>query len=423
VKALVFERRPLRFAGARLASALAGSGAGARIGPLKLIDADPPRPPGEDFVSVRPLLAGICGSDLALLDGASSRYFEPLVSFPFVPGHEVVGIAEHRGVAERVVVEPVLGCEPRGLPPCPACATGKRGRCQRIEAGRLEPGLQIGYCASTGGGWSEAGLVAHRSQLYTVPDDLSDEAAVLVEPAACACHAVLRGNMPGGARVAVLGAGTLGLLVAAACRQLGDPGALLVGAKYEHQRDLARRLGADAAVVPSELGRAVRRHTRGFVAGRRFAEGADIVFDCVGTSESITDALAMVRPGGAVVLVGMPARVALDLAPLWHREVALVGAYAYGTERIEHPERAERPTFELALELVAEAKAEQFVSAAYPLDDYEAAIAHAGQAGQRGAIKVVFDLRDHARRDRPRARRQATLAKTTSSTRTQTRRP
>ena len=96
MKALVFERNLPRFAASRVASLL-GSGRGAGIGPLQLLEAGAPELPGEEWFHLTPLLSGICGSDLATLDGRSSRYFEDLVSFPFVPGHEVVGMLESAG--------------------------------------------------------------------------------------------------------------------------------------------------------------------------------------------------------------------------------------------------------------------------------------------------------------------------------------
>jgi threonine dehydrogenase-like Zn-dependent dehydrogenase len=114
----------------------------------------------------------------------------------------------------------------------------------------------------------------------------------------------------------------------------------------------------------------------------------------------------MVRPRGRVVLVGMPGRVRLDLASLWHREVALVGAYAYGIEAPGPvdpgaPEPAGVRTFDLALEVVAAARTGRFVSATYPLERFEEAVAHAGAAGRRGSVKIAFDLRADAPRPRP----------------------
>ncbi|HUO47915.1 MAG TPA: zinc-binding dehydrogenase [Acidimicrobiales bacterium] len=404
MRALLFERNLPRFAAARVAAMVAGSGRGAGVSPLRLTDVDPPELPGAGWHRVRPTLAGICGSDLATLDGKSSRYFEELVSFPFVPGHEVVGVVDEAagltadgdvagaGLAPRtrVVVEPVIGCIPRAIsPPCPACAEGRTGGCERVAFGHLSPGLQIGYCTDTGGGWSTAGLVAHRSQLHVVPDHLSDEDAVMVEPTACAVHAALDAEVDAGDVVAVLGAGTLGLVTIAALRTLTEPGTLLAGAKHPQQRRLAGELGADIVVTPEQLPRAVRRRSGSLANASQLTGGADIVVDCVGSAESLRQSLAMVRPRGRIVLVGMPGSVHVDLATLWHREVALTGAYAYGTEEVDG---VSRRTFDIAMEVVAAQRLGRLVSARYPLERFEEAVAHAGAAGRRGAVKIVFDL-------------------------------
>ncbi len=401
MRALQYDRDVVRFGAARVAGSLR-PGAGARIGPLALADDDPPDLPGPDWVRIRPLLAGICGSDLATVDGRSSRWFEPIVSFPFVPGHEVV--AEDPDGA-RVVLEPVLGCVARGISPvCPACATGHLGNCEHLAHGALAAGLQSGYCCDTGGGWSTE-MVAHPSQLHAVPDDLDDRAAVMVEPTACAVHAALAAGVGPDDVVVVLGAGTLGLLTVAALARWTPPGRLVVGAKHDHQRRWARALGPEHTVVvdPDEVARAVRRSTGTKALGPpdRLTGGADVVIDCVGSAESLATALAVTRPRGRTVLVGMPGVQRVDLTPLWQREIQLAGAYAYGTETVDG---AAVRTFELAAELVAAADLGRLVTATYPLDRYTDALAHAAAAGSRGAVKIAFDLRDRPDRQK-RARR------------------
>jgi threonine dehydrogenase-like Zn-dependent dehydrogenase len=211
----------------------------------------------------------------------------------------------------------------------------------------------------------------------------------MVEPTACAVHAALAAGVEPGDTVAVIGGGTVGLTTTAALRQLATPGALLMGARYPHQRELAGELGADLAVTPAQLLRAVRRRSRSLTTSGHLSGGADIVVDCVGSTESLSEALAMVRPRGRVVLVGMPGKVTLDLASLWHREVSVVGAYAYGSERSG---RTVRRTFDIAMEVVAAARLGRLVSARYPLERFEEAVAHAGAAGRRGAVKVVFEM-------------------------------
>lgn len=407
VQALRFERDPLRFGAARVASGIR-PGAGARYGPLQLVTDDAPAVPGPDWVRLSPRLAGICGSDLATVDGRSSRWFEPIVSFPFVPGHEVVAdvltddtrsARNDAPAGRRVVVEPVLGCVTRGISPtCRACAEGRLGNCELLAHGDLDAGLQTGFCCDTGGGWS-TGMVAHPSQLHDVPDDMTDEAAVLVEPTACAVHAALRAGIGTGDTVAVIGAGTLGLLTLAALDHFAPDATTVIGAKHPHQRALARELGATVVCEPGELARAVRRRSATQVLGRgstaRLTGGAEVTLDCVGSAESLATALAVTRPTGRIVMVGMPGALRVDLTPLWQREIELVGAYAYGTERLTDGSGTERAarTFELAFDLVRSKELGRLVSATYPLDRADDAIAHAADAGRRGAVKIAFDMR------------------------------
>jgi threonine dehydrogenase-like Zn-dependent dehydrogenase len=392
VKALQIERSVARFAAARIASGVR-TGAGGRFGPLRLVDAELPSRPGPGWQRVRPRLAGICGSDLATIDARTSRWFEPIVSFPFVPGHEVVADSDD---GQRVVIEPVLGCEARGIDPrCPACAADRRRHCQHLSGGHLEPGLQTGFCQDTGGGWSVA-MLAHSSQLHPVPAELSDEAAVLVEPAACAVHGALHGAPSSQPLAVVIGAGTLGLCaVAALAHYRPELEHILAVAKHPEQRRLARELGATAVAEPAELRRAVRRATGSWILDNgQLTGGAPLVFDCVGSPNSLADALAVCEPGGTIVLLGMPGPTDLDLTPLWQREIAVVGSYTYGPE----PAAGGRHSFDLALELAASSRLERLLSATYPLDRFTEAIEHAAAAGRRGAIKVAFDLRGEKRR-------------------------
>ena len=102
----------------------------------------------------------------------------------------------------RVVLEPVLGHAARGFePPHVDAAPGDGDDYRHLVSGDLEPGIQTGYCASTGGGWANE-FVAHESQLHPVADDLSDEAAVMIEPAAVGVHSALRAPIATGATVA-----------------------------------------------------------------------------------------------------------------------------------------------------------------------------------------------------------------------------
>jgi len=392
VKALRFSRNEGRYAAAMVASKLR-AGAGAAVGPLSLIDDDEPDLPTTDWVRVYPRLAGICGSDLSTIDGHASRYFEDFVSFPFVPGHEVVCDTLD---GHRVVLEPVLGHEARGFePPFPGARPADGNDYRHLTCGHLEPGLQTGFCESTGGGWSTE-FVAHPSQLHQVPDWMSDELAVVMEPVAGGVHAALRAGVHDGQTVAVIGAGAMGLVTVAALRHLTPAGSIMIGAKYPVQRELAAEFGADVVCAPGELARAVRRTSGSFMIGDRLSGGADIVVDAVGSAESIEAAIGMCRPRGRVILLGMPGVVDLDLTALWHRETELIGTYTYGTEELADGRRTN--SFELAFELAGKVPFDRMVSATYPLARYVEALGHAAEAGARGAVKIAFDMRSEKRR-------------------------
>jgi threonine dehydrogenase-like Zn-dependent dehydrogenase len=387
VKALEFDRKEARYVAAAVSSRFR-PGSGARTGPLALVETSNKELPGPGWERITTRLAGICGSDLATVDGRSARYFEPWVSFPFIPGHEVVGQRED---GSRVVLEPVLGHAARGFDlPFDGAAPGDGDDYRHLVAGSIEAGIQTGYCASTGGGWSTE-FIAHASQLHPIPEHLSDEAAVMIEPAAVGVHAALRAPIASGATVAVLGAGTMGLTTIAALRALTDAGDIIAGAKYPEQKALASALGATTVVDPEQVARAVRRTSGSFQIGSDLSGGADVVIDAVGSAASIDEAIGICRPRGTVVLVGMPGKVAVDFTALWHRETQLVGAYTYGTETLA--DGSARRSFDLAIELAESADLARLVSATYPLDHYENALEHAANAGRRGAVKICFDLR------------------------------
>lgn len=387
MKALEFDRKEARYVAAAVSSRFR-PGSGARTGPLELVETANKDLPGPGWERVTTRLAGICGSDLATVDGRSARYFEPWVSFPFIPGHEVVG---QRQDGSRVVLEPVLGHEARGFePPFAGAAPGDGNDYRHLVAGSIEPGIQTGYCASTGGGWSTE-FVAHTSQLHSIPAHMSDEAAVMIEPTAVGVHAALRTPIASGATVAVLGAGTMGLTTIAALRALTEAGDIIVGAKYPEQKELASALGATTVVDPAQVARAVRRTSGSFQIGSDLSGGVDVVIDAVGSAASIDEAIGICRPRGTVVLVGMPGNVAVDFTALWHRETQLVGAYTYGTETLA--DGSARRSFDLAIELAESADLARLVSATYSLEHYEDALEHAANAGRRGAVKICFDLR------------------------------
>jgi threonine dehydrogenase-like Zn-dependent dehydrogenase len=391
--ALEYFRSAPRYIGARTVGSKAPGLLSGPLAPLRLVQIKDPAPPnGHDgWATVKPLLAGICGSDLSTIAGKSSFYFSPLVSTPFVPGHEIVGElvedSDDLPAGTRVVMGSVLACAARGEPLCPNCAAGATNRCDRVTVGDLKAGLQTGYCSDTSGGWARA-MVAHRSQLYAIPDSISNEVAVLLEPFACAIHAAKRANVAKGDTVFVIGAGTVGILTLIALKLFAEPGHVIVAAKHEKQRAAARLAGADEVVRPEHATKSVRRHTSAVKLtperGQDFLlGGADVVLECTGSKSALDMALRTAKAGGRIVVGGIPGAGA-DLTPLWFRELELVGAYT-----------ATADDFATAIQAAGNLPhLEQLVGATYPLASWRDAIDHAMSAGALGTFKVAFRPQD-----------------------------
>ncbi len=379
-----------RAVGAKVPGLVAGP-----LAPLRLATRSDPEPRDEMWTRVKPMLSGICGSDLSTLAGKSSFYFSPLVSLPFVPGHEVVGEVlddvDGLSAGDRVVLSSVLNCVTRGLEPCSNCRAGAFNRCDAVTTGDLKAGLQTGYCNDTGGGWSRM-MLAHRSQLHRIPDSMADDVAVLLEPFACAIHAALRANVPDGGSVFVVGAGTVGILTLLAVKLLTRADHVIVAAKHPAQRVAARLAGADVVVLPEHAVKAVRRseHAMKLTPERGMdflLGGVDVAIESTGSKSALDLALRTTKAGGRVVLSGIPGPGA-DLTPVWFRELELAGAYTSGTEHIGD---ADKPTMDMAIELASGLPMlADMVGATYPLERWREAVDHALGAGRLGTFKVAF---------------------------------
>lgn len=395
MRAIQYVRSIPRWLAARMAGRAWSGLYTSRASVARLVEIDPPALPGPAWARVRPLLSGICGSDLATIRADGSTYFAPFTSTPFVFGHEVVGEVEETGPevaalapGDRVVLSPPLHCAVRGIEePCPPCRAGETGHCRNVTRGAISSGIQTGYCRDTGGGWSGS-FVAHELQLYPVPAGTPDEAAVLIEPLACCLHAVERADPEPGSTALVLGAGTIGLLTIAAL-EAAAPGVRVVAvAKHPSQREAARRLGAEEVVA---TGGSMREELAAVLGAELHAPeigpsvaigGADVSFDCVASGSTIDDAFRFTRARGVVVVVGMPGVPGgVDWTAMWHKELDVRGSYTSGEE-----------TFARAVDLAAERSdaLAPLVGATFGLEAWREAVVTAMEAGPRGITKVAF---------------------------------
>jgi alcohol dehydrogenase len=293
----------------------------------------------EGHALIRLLCAGICNTDLELQRG----YY----SFRGVPGHEFVGEVmeadEPALLGRRVVGEINL--------PCGRCEWCRRG------LGRHCPRRTVLGIVKQPGVFSEFFTLPQKN-LHIVPDSISTERAVFTEPLAAACEILDQVRIPKGSRVAVLGDGKLGLLVAQVL-QASRLEAHLYG-RHKAKLAIAAASGVKTARVAGSLPRAAY----------------DWVVEATGSAEGLSQAVSMTRPRGTLILKStLHGAVALDTAPVVVNEITVVGS------------RCGR--FEPALKLLRSSKLrlEEMISARMPLRDAPRAFEY---AAKKGVLKVLL---------------------------------
>jgi 2-desacetyl-2-hydroxyethyl bacteriochlorophyllide A dehydrogenase len=324
-------------------------------GPRDLrVESVPDLVPGPGEVVVRVLAVGLCGTDYSIWTGARP------VRYPLVMGHEFIGrvAAVGEGVAnitagEKVAVEPNYSCGQ-----CPLCREGNRNLC----LARTAVGIDV-----DGGLGEQARLPAR--VCWPASADLSDDQLLLAEPLAVVTRAVGRGAAVAGETAAVLGVGTLGLLAVQVLRARGL--SVLAVGRSEGRLEVARALGANAAVSIA-AGSAVAAARA--LSGR---EGVDLVIETAGSAEAVGHAVELARPGGRVVLTGLPHQPsAVEFFWVVRRELSIVGSMIYQTE------------FPEAIRLLASGavRTERLLTHRFPLADAQDAF-HAHRSP--GSIKIA----------------------------------
>ena len=261
-----------------------------------------------DELEIRVNLVGICGTDQTMVRGTN-----PAIQYPIVPGHECMGeVLKAPGGSgfqpgDRVTVFPALGCET-----CEACLSGRIPHCPEAKTiGVQRPG---GYFAERIG--------AHPRRVFKLPDSIEDAVGSMVEPTAVAVHANHRGMVAEGSKVVVVGGGTIGLLIAQTALAYGAAG-VLVSEPIAERRDLANSLGVSGVCNPLDQDPVtVVRDRIGW---------ADVVFDVVGSTRTLSQSTEMLRPDGRLVLVALPHGddLAIPYQPAFAKELNVIGSRTY----------------------------------------------------------------------------------------------
>jgi L-iditol 2-dehydrogenase len=269
-----------------------------------------PRPVLErpDDVLLRIETVGVCGSDIHYY--TEGRIGGQVIEHPATLGHECAGTVVEAGPAaprlkagQRVAVDPAISCGQ-----CDQCRQGRAHTCRKLQF--------LGCPGQAPGAAAEFITIAAES-CYPIPDSMTMVQAALVEPLSVGVHAVHLAAMPPGGAVGVLGSGPIGLCVLMAIGAL-CPNRTFVTDLLDNRLGLAKRYGADWAGVP----------TREDVVGailKEESEGLDCVFECAGRQETLDQAVELLKPGGTLVMVGIPEgdRVSFRTEALRRKELRL----------------------------------------------------------------------------------------------------
>jgi threonine dehydrogenase-like Zn-dependent dehydrogenase len=396
VKALVFRNSLAKEAVATVGGRVNPRAFVSPLAPVRVEEIEELPLPAADWVRVSTTFSGLCGSDVKqiLLNGARDNPLTALVSFPHVLGHEAVGRRDDTG--ERVVLNPWLSCGPRGIDPmCPACQVGRYPWCRNFRSGDLPVSIHLGNCAGAVGAHAER-FGAHASQLFTIPDGVSDEAAVLADPVSVSLRSVLLAPPSEGQTVLVYGSGTLAFAAIALIRHL-HPGVTVWAATRPGRRaELAERVGAHAVLssVPDELVAQVasRVGTTPLAPWSKqdwLQDGPDIVIDTIGSVQTVETSLRLLATGGTLVVSGVEPPKRFEWTTLYFKELRVIGSNGFGIEEVggvaKHAMQHYFDFIAAGLDLTA------VITHRFPLDQWAEAVLTVKNSRQTGAVKVLLE--------------------------------
>ncbi|HSS09411.1 MAG TPA: zinc-binding dehydrogenase [Acidimicrobiales bacterium] len=396
MKALVFRHSLPREAVAKVGGQINKRGFVSGLAPVRLEDVAEPSPPAPGWIVCETILSGVCGSDAKqiFLNGRLDNPLTAILSFPHVLGHEA--IARRSDTGQRVVLNPWLSCTPRGVDPvCTACAEGRYPWCRSFNAGVLPPALHIGNCAGAPGVHAER-FCAHESQLFDVPDGMSDDAAVLADPASVALRSILLHPPDPGLPALVYGSGTLAMATIALLRHLYGDVEVWVACRPGTRAAIASRMGAHAILPtdPDDLVNAVaqRQGNQPLIPWSKHGwlqDGPSVIYDTIGSTETVETSLRLLNTGGTLIISGVEPPGRFEWTPLYFKELHVIGSNAFGVEQVNGQAKH---AFEHYFDFVAAGlDLTPVITHRFPLAEWDQALLHVGRTRHTGAVKVLLD--------------------------------
>lgn len=370
---------------------------------IRLVDVAEPALPSPDWVKIRTLLCGLCGTDVSLIFLRDSPTATPFTSFPCTIGHEVCGEIVEVGnnvdgiqKGDLVTVAPQLSCVTRGIEPlCRSCQSGKIANCENMAEGKLSPGLIIGICRDIGGGFAPY-MVAHKSQVFKLPQGMSPKEGAMIEPFAVTLQAVYDNTPDRDDQVLIIGGGVIGNLLVQSIRALGIDCSITVAEPSRFHAELASQAGANHLITDGDVLHQSERITGAKaykpMLGDKIAMGGFTrIFDTVASAETLNADLRVLRTGGVLSLVGIGKEVMSDLTTLWLKLQTIKGAYCYGYTDV----RGKREhVFQIAIDFVKQKKVSvaPMITHTFPLKSYRELIEVNLRKGKYKAVKTAVSF-------------------------------
>jgi (R,R)-butanediol dehydrogenase/meso-butanediol dehydrogenase/diacetyl reductase len=404
MKALRFDVTTLRFVLTKAVGALLGKWIyyNSPLASIKYVDIPEPELPTEDWVKIKTIYCGFCGSDLNLIFLHDSPTASPFTSFPCVIGHEYCGEIVELGkkvrgfkVGDIVTYATPLSCAARDISPvCPSCQAGRPNNCENFAEGSLPPGMFLGICSAVNGGFAPY-IVAHRSQLFTLPQGMTYESGALIEPFSVALEAVLDSMPENRDRVLIIGGGVIGNMLVKAIHALGINCNITVIEPSPFHAKFIMKSGVDNIMDGNIYQRTVEitgaRSYKPLLGSEILMGGFDRIYDTVASSSTLNMSMRILAANGILSVVGIGGDVKLDLTPLWLKHQTVKGVFAFGFATFKGKNRH---IFDIAIELVKKKRValDEMITHRFRLEDYKEMIEVNMNKAKHGAVKTVISF-------------------------------
>jgi len=406
IPAIVFEMRKGKLIKAFFRGMRDSSGYWKPGGPVNLKNVPFPLLVADDWVIIKTVYCGICGSDMTelKLKGALDNPIRSLISFPQVMGHEPVGIVDKVGPAvsqlkkgDRVMISPWFSCLSRGIvPQCERCQAGDYVHCKSFSEGNLPTGMHLGVTSGYGG--FTPYFSVHESQCFKIPDEITLENAVLADPFSVAFHALLSLNPKPNDVILVYGLGIIGLLAIVCLKQLFKIEHVIAVGRYPFQKERALKLGAIRVFLSSneDLIEDVANYLNLELYTPRkglkwVIKGLDGIIDTISSPSTFEIGIRILSSRGRLVFLGINKPKRCESTPHYFKELEIVGSNAFSIEEY-NGKRAH--AFEFFIQFLKEGTINlpSLISHKFRLEQYQDAFNTLSNKSTSHAIKVVFDF-------------------------------